>query len=322
MLQASIDLAVACRDSKRAVIETAVQTLKTIEPCIDAALFFEPEGSELRCVHAGGSRSEYFAALRLPRDGASLPALAAARGHHVAASGTHLALIPSDRSAFAVPLHADGLLRAVLYLSSPRAFDAEARSLAQAAALAAAPYVLASEREMDHSRANFDALTGLFAPRAFRDRLQELVRDRPSGRALALWFIDTDRFKEINDTRGHTSGDAVLRQMADLLRAHTRADADVAARNGGDEFCAILQNTQKVEAIARAARFCDDVGAHDFGVGRAVTASVGVAAYPHDGTAASELLEAADAAMYHSKREARGRVSFAVRGGGFAVYAA
>jgi diguanylate cyclase (GGDEF)-like protein len=113
----------------------------------------------------------------------------------------------------------------------------------------------------------------------------------------------------------------VLQRMASLLREHMLEGLDVPARNGGDEFCAMLRNVQKTAAIERAQRFCDAVRECDFGIGaEAITASVGVAAFPYDATDAGELLEAADAAMYHSKRSGRDRVSFAVEREAFAVY--
>jgi diguanylate cyclase (GGDEF)-like protein len=108
--------------------------------------------------------------------------------------------------------------------------------------------------------------------------------------------------------------------MANLLREHMLPDVDLPARNGGDEFCAIVRNVHKVSAIERAHRFCSAVRGCDFGVGLPITASIGVAAYPYDATGASELLEVADAAMYHSKRSGRDRVSFSVDGGSFAVF--
>ena len=103
--------------------------------------------------------------------------------------------------------------------------------------------------------------------------------------------------------------------------ANTSSKASTSRRaTGGDEFCAVLRNVHKVAAIERAQRFCAGVRACRFGVDVAITASIGVAAYPYDAAEAGELLEAADAAMYHSKREGRDRVSFAVRRDAFAVY--
>ncbi len=108
--------------------------------------------------------------------------------------------------------------------------------------------------------------------------------------------------------------------MAALLRDHVVPGVDLAARNGGDEFCAIVRGAHKVAAIERAQRFCEAVREHDFRVSVPITASIGVASYPYDAAGAGELLELADAAMYHSKRAGRNRVSFTVDGVSFAVY--
>jgi diguanylate cyclase (GGDEF)-like protein len=108
--------------------------------------------------------------------------------------------------------------------------------------------------------------------------------------------------------------------MAGLLEASLVPDLDAAARNGGDEFCALIRGASKSAAIERARRYCEAVRSHDFGIPVRVTASVGVATFPYDAATSSELLEVADAAMYHSKREGRDRVSFALERGRYAVY--
>ena len=137
---------------------------------------------------------------------------------------------------------------------------------------------------------------------------------------MALWFIDTDGFKRINDTYGHAAGDTILQGLADLLRDRLIPSVDVGARNGGDEFCALVRNAHKTDAIARAQHFCDAVRACDFGIALPITTSIGVAAYPYDADSANELLEIADAAMYHSKRSGRDRVAFPDGRGGFALH--
>jgi diguanylate cyclase (GGDEF)-like protein len=163
------------------------------------------------------------------------------------------------------------------------------------------------------AEARNDGLTGLMAPRAFRRVLTKEISQAQTSRdaCVALWFVDADRFKRINDRYGHRMGDAVLVALSLLLRAHLRCELDVAARHGGDEFCAMLRGTTKSSAIGRAQQFCDAVRAHDFGFSRRVTVSIGVATFPDDAASANALLEAADAAMYRSKRSGGDRVSFA-----------
>ncbi|MDE2482000.1 MAG: GGDEF domain-containing protein [bacterium] len=311
----------ASRTSSAAVLETLARSMREIEPGIDAVLAFAPDGAELACVHASGRRVDHFARVRVPRDATrSLPARAALAGHRV--EGSDGVMLPTDRHALAVPMLDGGGLRAVVYAASssvaPRCVDALVRRVEDAAC----SYAIALEREADRADATYDGLTGLLTPRAFRLRLREEIARASNGRGavLTLWFVDTDRFKSVNDTCGHASGDAVLQAMAALLRAHTVADVDLVGRNGGDEFCTLIFDAQKSVAIERAQGFCDAVRRHDFGVPIAVTASVGVASYPYDAADASALLEAADAAMYYGKQHGRDRVSFALDGGAFATY--
>jgi diguanylate cyclase (GGDEF)-like protein len=220
-------------------------------------------------------------------------------------------------------MYAGSTLLAIVYAGSATARAiAAADLLVRTVAYAAVPYALAMEREADRASATYDGLTGLHTARAFRTVLQEDLHVAQCGSqtSLALWFVDTDGFKRINDTYGHAAGDAILQRLASLLRDHLIPSVDVGARNGGDEFCAIVRNAHKTAAIERAQRFCDAVRACDFGVALPITASVGVAAYPYDAVSASELLEIADAAMYHSKRSGRDRVAFPDGRGSFALY--
>ena len=313
----------ASRVSSNAVIAKLDETIRAQDPHIDAFLAFAPAGDELACVYASGERVAHYSALRLRRDAERyLPAKAAIAGHR--ACGTDGVMIPTDRRALAVPMRDDAGLRAVIYVSSPSggALAAE-ETIVRTIEHAATPYTLALEREADRADSTYDGLTGLLTPRAFRARLSleiDRAQFRASSNILTLWFIDTDRFKNVNDTFGHAAGDAVLQAMAELIRAQLIPEIDVAARNGGDEFCALLFDSQKTSAIERAQSLCDAVRRHDFGPGIDITASIGVATYPYDARAASELLELADAAMYHSKRTGRDRVSFAVNGATFSIF--
>jgi diguanylate cyclase (GGDEF)-like protein len=323
VLEAARVLTAACRQSTDAVLEALDRTVRALDSAVDVVLIFEPAGEDLVCLYAGGKRTEHFRGLRVRRDDAiSLPARAALCGHRVELGNDIRPVIPTDVSALAVPMLAGDRLSAVVYIASGQQRIAHAEPLVRAVAQAAAPYALATEREADRRSATYDGLTGLFTPGAFRKKLQEeLARASVCGQtSLALWFIDTDHFKSVNDTLGHRAGDIVLQRMAALLRESMVTGVDIPARNGGDEFCAIVRGAPKVAAIMRAQRFCVAVRESDLGVEMPITASVGVAAYPYDATEASELLEIADAAMYHSKRAGRDRVSFAVDRATFAIY--
>ena len=323
VLEAARVLTAASRESTRAVLTALDRTLCVLDPSLDAVLIFAPAGEELACIYAGGARTEHFEGIRVRRDQtAALPARAALCGHRVELAGEASALIPTDRAALAIPMLGSEGLAAVVYAASSHDCIADPDLLVRAVAQTASPYALAVEREADRAQATFDGLTGLFTPRAFRQKLQEEVKVARLNQhtSLALWFVDTDRFKQVNDSLGHAAGDAVLQRMASLLEEHMLPGVDRPARNGGDEFCAIVRDAHKIAAIERAQRFCEAVRACDFGISVRITASIGVAAYPYDASDAAELLEMADAAMYHSKRSGRDRVSFPVTRSAFAVY--
>lgn len=321
VLEAVRVLTAASRESTQAVLAALERTIRVVDPAVDAVLIFVPAGDDLACAYAAGPRTEPYTHLRVRRDDRDSPAARAAIcGHRVRLHDGVSPLVPTDRDAIAVPMVAGDTLCAVLYASSIGSPLANPEAVVRSVLQAATPFALAAEREADRANATYDALTGLHAPRAFRQLLhQELAyADAASSPPLSLWFIDTDHFKRVNDSLGHGAGDVVLQKMAVLLRAHTVAGVDVPARNGGDEFCAIVRDG-KTAAIERAERFCESVRTFDFGIGMQLTASVGVAAFPYDARTAGELLEAADAAMYHSKRCGRDRVSFAVNGGACAA---
>jgi diguanylate cyclase (GGDEF)-like protein len=127
------------------------------------------------------------------------------------------------------------------------------------------------------------------------------------------------RFKSWNDNYGHASGDALLRELAVLLRAAATDPGDIVARNGGDEFCVVFADTEKSSAIVRAERLRASIADADFrglhapissGEEVRISASIGVACFPVDAQSPEALLEKADEAMYHSKKTGRNGVSF------------
>lgn len=307
-------LLAAARRASDDVIATLEQAIRRVEPRIDAVLIFVPSDDELRCVHASGDRAGYYSDLRLTRDpGTSLPARAAVTAQ-VTRSRENDCLVTTDQAAIAVPMIDERGLRAIVYASSSVGLQGSDPLVERFVEYAVAPYAIALEREADRNEATYDALTGLLAPRAFRTRLRDEIARAESGAgpALSLWFLDTDGFKAVNDAFGHAAGDRVLQQMGALLQRHLHADLDVAARNGGDEFCALVRGVPKTRSILRAVALCAEVRDTDFGIGLPLSASIGVASFPSDARVASELLELADGAMYHSKRNGRNRVSFAV----------
>ena len=174
-----------------------------------------------------------------------------------------------------------------------------------------------SEKKMsEHQiwyRANFDNLTGLPNRSFFLDRLEHEVRhSQRSGCAFALLFIDLDHFKEINDLHGHYSGDALLKQVAQRLKACTRA-SDTVARLGGDEFTVILSATDDVADVELICEKILERMAEPFDLSGQVvdiSASVGITLYPRDAQEAGDLIRNADQAMYVAKNAGRNRCKF------------
>jgi diguanylate cyclase (GGDEF)-like protein len=307
-------------DAVRGELDAAI---RSVAPAVDSLLIFDEEDGQLACVFARGPRVMYFAGVRLARsDQRTLPALALALGHRATlGTGGARGFHPADAFAVAIPLARAEGGTSVVYAAAPAAVDATAlEAIVTLADHAGFAYTLAHEREAHLRRAEYDALTGLYSPRALRERLAALIeraRFAPLAR-IALLFVDTDHFKAWNDTHGHASGDALLRALARVLRAAATGPDDIVARNGGDEFCLVFTDTEKSRAIERAETLRAAIAALDTthlappeSAGRvAITASIGVAAYPADVLTANGLLERADEAMYHSKRGGRDAVSF------------
>lgn len=163
------------------------------------------------------------------------------------------------------------------------------------------------------SAALYDGLTGAYNRNAFdRELAAEVSRALRHEQPLALLMLDLDHFKAVNDTHGHTAGDAVLREFVSRLEAVTRSE-DYLARFGGEEFAMICTNTTSSEARALAERALAVVAGSTFSAGDTplpVTVSIGVAELASVGaTTPRDLIVAADAALYRAKAAGRARVS-------------
>lgn len=174
-----------------------------------------------------------------------------------------------------------------------------------------------TERKLAEETINFQALhdhlTHLPNRRLFRDRLElAITQAKRSGGLLAVMFIDLDRFKLVNDTHGHAEGDELLKNVSQRLRCCMRA-GDTLARQGGDEFTALLTDLHSLDnATIIAEKIVADFKQPYQVVGTEfrATASVGIAIYPRDGENADTLLRNADIAMYKVKESGKNGYQF------------
>ncbi|MDD2721993.1 MAG: PAS domain S-box protein [Gallionella sp.] len=157
-------------------------------------------------------------------------------------------------------------------------------------------------------QANYDTITNLPNRRLFLDRLkQEIGKCKRSKLPMALFFIDLDRFKEINDTYGHDAGDQLLSEAARRLQACVRT-TDTVARLAGDEFTVILPEISGPDKIESIAQHMLDRLAEPFLIQNSslqISGSIGIAIYPAQATDLNDLISKADIAMYAAKREGR-----------------
>ncbi len=161
-----------------------------------------------------------------------------------------------------------------------------------------------AEEELEQL-AHSDSLTGLPNRPLFYDRLEQvLALARRHKKQFAVLYLDLDHFKEINDTLGHDTGDALLKETANRLLGCVRK-ADTAARMGGDEFTIILTDVDLPESAEAVAKKVLDVLGQPFvlkGEERVIGASIGIAVFPTDGEDAETLVRHSDAAMYQAKQ--------------------
>jgi diguanylate cyclase (GGDEF)-like protein/PAS domain S-box-containing protein len=167
--------------------------------------------------------------------------------------------------------------------------------------------------EIIWNQANFDPLTGLPNRRMFQNSLDyEIKNSNRQSRIMALMFLDLDKFKEVNDTRGHEKGDLLLIEAARRIAGCVR-ETDVVARLGGDEFTVILPNLESTSNVERVARkiVVDLAQPFDLGDDKAfIGVSIGIALYPGDADSLEELMNHADQAMYQAKAGGRNRFCY------------
>jgi diguanylate cyclase (GGDEF)-like protein len=220
------------------------------------------------------------------------------------------------RSAVAVPMAWNDELKGALsvgWTEARRIEPEDVRTLEAIADLATVACCNAETYEEVQQAARTDALTGLLNHGAMQVRLrEEIARAQRDGTVLSCVILDLDDFKQVNDSRGHQAGDALLRGVADLLRAELRP-YDQVARYGGDEFVLLLPGSDEEAACQVAERVRDAVAAEAVPGSRlelAGACSLGVAQW-HEPLDAAALLEHADRALLLAKRTGKGRVAVA-----------
>ncbi|MEW6560238.1 MAG: EAL domain-containing protein [Pseudomonadota bacterium] len=323
---AAIDRDILAGAAVDSLAQRLLEQLETIYPGTHAVVVWQQGGQQFRRAtlwHSGKSGMTVFDARDIACEGLAQTPWSALEGDQVLAVDTLLAqrggphdlpsclssLMPQGADWVALfPLRQSDSMRALIALGF--AEQPQADSLQVAAELrdrlAVAFAAQDRERALVH-QATHDSLTGLLNRHGLHQRLDALLAPEPAPR-LALLYIDLDNFKDVNDSRGHAAGDALLRLASERLRVRVQADALV-ARQGGDEFTLVLP-----EADAATARAVADIAIRamsepfhlpggDFQVG----ASVGIALCPQHARTRDDLLRCADIALYAAKADGRGR---------------
>lgn len=170
----------------------------------------------------------------------------------------------------------------------------------------------AKDFEYQYKLATIDGLTELYNHRYFQDTLRKQIEiSRRYNQHFSLIIADIDFFKKFNDTYGHQAGDAVLRQVAQILKKNSRT-TDYVCRYGGEEMSIILPNTTAEEALNNANRVCKAVAEKPFQLtpvdSANVTISLGVATFPDNADSPQDLIEWADKGLYYAKEHGRNQV--------------
>jgi diguanylate cyclase (GGDEF)-like protein/putative nucleotidyltransferase with HDIG domain len=221
------------------------------------------------------------------------------------------AVFAADNKALVVPIASGDGVTAILSLNQAGGVFTNQDLFAVNALSGSTAVTLANALRYQRSRqeATTDSLTGLANVREFRRRLEgAFARPDRVGNPLSLLLIDFDHFKSVNDELGHQHGDLVLQMGARIVKAAARAQ-DMVARYGGDELAVMVADTNATGAQRLAYRIVDAVHAAAVSTtpDEHLTFSIGVASFPDDAFTASELIAAADQALYLAKREGKDR---------------
>jgi diguanylate cyclase (GGDEF)-like protein len=221
----------------------------------------------------------------------------------------------TEGSFLSIPMKYKDKVVGVLNFSRPgvNAFpDSEVNFLTSVANQAAVAIINASLHQTTVELSITDQLTSVFNRRYFDRKLNEEVQAASRyGASVSMVILDIDHFKAFNDRNGHLAGDDALQRVAEVLMNKTRR-VDTVARYGGEEFCVILPKIRKKNAFDVAEKLRKAVQNTRFPgeegqPGGKLTISLGISAFPEDGAEPQALIDAADIALYHSKRTGRNR---------------
>ena len=225
-------------------------------------------------------------------------------------------LLPDARNLLVAPMFADGQPFGVIVVESDQRDDPVIQRRVISLVVQMASHGALAMRnawllQQVQKMADTDALTGIANRRSFEIAIErEVSRCIRSGSEMTLVLLDIDHFKNLNDTLGHQAGDDLLRKVGAVLANACRA-SDTPSRYGGEEFAVLLPTCSKAEAYEAAERLRELIAAIDCPIDMSVSA--GVATYPTHGVTGTELVKAADEALYESKRDGRNRSTISSR---------
>lgn len=220
------------------------------------------------------------------------------------------------KAAMSIPVFTADTVVAVMdfFVFEPHLEDE--RLVGLVSAIAAQLGVVIQRKQLEETirqMAYYDTLTTLPNRVLFHDRLNlSLIHAQRHKQKFAVMFLDLDRFKVINDTLGHATGDQLLKEVADRLRKCVRG-GDTVSRLGGDEFTLLLPEIGHEENAARIAQIISEAIRQPMTLNNSkiqITTSIGIALYPDNGNEIKTLLRNADIAMYHAKKAGRNKYKF------------
>lgn len=306
-------------------VTVVAESLQEMIPQAQSVILFTPAGlSDSHALRAECAHTPYAEYVRnlAPRDDDGLFGTAHTLGKTMLVPDTEIFrvenILASENSVVIAPLlsQADSgespQSLGFLYVGAveKNSLNEEHRNLVETVSYQAA-MALKNARlyEQTQRLALTDGLTGLCTHRLFQEKLaEEIVRAKKQGQSLVLAMVDADNFKTYNDTLGHPAGDALLQDIANLLRDKVRP-CDLVCRYGGDEFALLLRDIDKEAARTICERIREAFQLRFGGNKVQVTSSIGIACYPIDAGTKKDLAKAADDALYQSKRGGRNRVS-------------